>query len=201
MATNDDVTNWIARAKDGDGDAAQLLWERYVERLVALARSKLPGRARRAADEEDVVQNVFHSFFERARNGKFPRLGDRDDLWSLLVVLTHRKSINHSTRERAAKRGGGNIGGESILGRHAESGELRGLDAVLAAEPTPELAVEVAENFEALLASLGTDGQREVVRLRMEGYSVAEIATRMGISERSVARKLALARARIEENQ
>jgi ECF sigma factor len=37
------------------------------------------------ADEEDVVQNAFHSFFQGLARGRFPQLNDRDNLWRLLV--------------------------------------------------------------------------------------------------------------------
>ena len=197
MDPSDDVTEWIGRAKTGDADAARKLWTRYVHRLVDLAQKKLPHRFRRAEDEEDVVQSVFKSFFQRAEAGQFPLLEDRDDLWSLLVVITHRKSINQSNRERAEKRGGGHVRGESVFGQQADGG---GLDIVLGSDPTPDFALEVAENFEKLLETLGTDVQRRVACLRMEGYTIDEIAQELGSSARSVARKIALIRTRLEES-
>jgi hypothetical protein len=42
---------------------------------------------RRAADEEDVVQDAFHSFFRGVSAGRFPQLNDRDNLWRLLVAI------------------------------------------------------------------------------------------------------------------
>ncbi len=62
MSSPGSVSHWIAALKGGDPAAAQPLRERYYRRLVALARKKLQS-TRRAADEEDVVQNAFHSFF------------------------------------------------------------------------------------------------------------------------------------------
>src|SRR5207249_6675395 len=56
------VSAWIDRLKDGDPAAAQPLWERYFGRLVGLARDRLRGAARRAADEEDVALSAFDSF-------------------------------------------------------------------------------------------------------------------------------------------
>ncbi|MEM7231443.1 MAG: sigma-70 family RNA polymerase sigma factor [Planctomycetota bacterium] len=196
---SEDTTEWIRRAKNGDDEAAQRLWTRYVDRLVSLARRKLPERNRRAADEEDVVQSVFQSFFQRAREGRFPQLSDRDDLWSLLVVITHRKAINQSLKERADKRGGGKLRGESILAQPGATGEgPPGFDALFGSEPTPDFALEVAEEFEELLASLATTEQRQVACLKMEGFTVEEIAERLGKSSRSVSRKLVLVRARLE---
>src|SRR2546423_1031621 len=93
-ASEGSITHCIQLLKAGDRSAAQQLWERYFHRLVGLARSKLRGTARRAADEEDVALSAFDSFYRRAELKKFPRLDDRDDLWQLLVVITLRKAID-----------------------------------------------------------------------------------------------------------
>ena len=93
------VTRWISLLKDGDRAAASPLWEAYFHRLVALARDRLRGTPRRAADEEDVALAAFDSFYRRAERGQFPKLQDRDDLWRLLFVLTVRKAIDLARRE------------------------------------------------------------------------------------------------------
>src|SRR5215211_4108285 len=87
MSSEGSVTRWVTALKGGDAAAAQALWERYHRRLVALAREKLRSARRRAADEEDVVQNAFHSFFRGVARDRFPQLNDRDNLWRLLVVI------------------------------------------------------------------------------------------------------------------
>ena len=79
MASEGSVSRWIAGLKVGDEAAAQQLWERYYRRLVGLARKRLRTSRRREADEEDVAQNAFHSFFRGVGRGRFPRLGDRDE--------------------------------------------------------------------------------------------------------------------------
>ena len=61
----------------GDRDGAQALWNVYFQRLVALARVRLRGTPRRAADEEDVALSAFDSFFRGVERGRFPQLGDR----------------------------------------------------------------------------------------------------------------------------
>ena len=69
------VTRWIAQLKDGDRAAAQPLWEAYFHRLVALARKRLRGTPRRAADEEDVALCAFDNGFYNAapEHGQFPQ--------------------------------------------------------------------------------------------------------------------------------
>src|SRR5919199_377063 len=94
MASEGSITHCITLLKAGERAAAQQLWERYFQRLVGLARTKLRGTARRAAEEEDVALSAFDSFYQRAERGQFPQLNDRDDLWQLLVVITVRKAID-----------------------------------------------------------------------------------------------------------
>src|SRR5262249_25246064 len=61
MSSPGSVTVWIAELREGDSRAAQRLWEGYFRRLVELARHKLLGRPRAAADEEDVALSAFDS--------------------------------------------------------------------------------------------------------------------------------------------
>ena len=71
---------------------------------------------------------------------------------------------------------------------------------IVGREPTPEFAVEVADQCDRLVSKLADTLLREIAILKMEGYTVDEIAEKLGMSARSVARKLALARERLEES-
>src|SRR5205085_5062686 len=92
MSGDETVTYWLGQFQAGDRAAAQRLWERYFRRLVGLARKRLEGAPRQAADEEDVALSAFDSFCRGAERGRFPRLEDRNDLWRVLVTLTVRKA-------------------------------------------------------------------------------------------------------------
>src|SRR5262249_48328888 len=104
MSSPGSLSLWIVGLKGGGPGPAPPLWERYYSRLVALARKKLRSARRRAADEEDVVQNAFHSFFRAVAQGRFPQLDDRDSLWRLLVTITAHKALKQLTREQRQKR-------------------------------------------------------------------------------------------------
>jgi DNA-directed RNA polymerase specialized sigma24 family protein len=182
------ITRCIGSLKQGDLSAAQLIWQRYIHRLVGLARSRLRGTARRAADEEDVALSAFDSFFRRAEQGQFSRLEDRDDLWQILFVLTVRKAANLARRERRAKHGGGGVLALSDL-------EGLGADEILGAEPTPELVAQVGEECRRLLDRLGDDTLRRVAQRKLEGSTNAEIATELDCVESTVERKLQRIRA------
>lgn len=187
------VTLWIEQLKDGDAQAVEKLWGRYFAQLVELARSKLGGTPRAAADEEDVALSAFKSFCFGARRGQFPRLTDRDSLWSLLVGITAHKCVDQIRHENRKKR--------SVTG-HSPDGSLtrRGADPIsriISEEPTPEFAAIMAEQFELLLARLdGADDPdlMQIALAKMVGDSTTEIAARFGCVRRTVERKLLLIR-------
>jgi len=188
------VTQWIHQLQAGDRAAAQELWNRYFQRLVGLARCKLQGAQRRAADEEDVVLSAFESFFRGAEQGRFPRLDDRDNLWRLLVVITERKAWNLVQHERRQKRGGGEMRRESGLADGEDSPAEAGINEFASREPTPEMAAQVAGECRRLLELLGDATLRSVAVWKMEGYTNAEIADKLGCVPVTVERKLQLIR-------
>jgi DNA-directed RNA polymerase specialized sigma24 family protein len=198
MATGASDSQWLGLLQDGDPAAAQRLWELYFHRLVGLARAKLQGQPRRAADEEDVALSAFASFCRAAEAGRFPRLADRDDLWRLLVTVTERKAFNLVRDERRQKRGGGAVQGESALFRRDDSA-ARGLDVRAGREPTPEFAAQVAEQCRRLLDRLPDAEMRAIALWKMEGDTSPEIAARLGCALSTVERRLRLIRRLWEE--
>ena len=106
MSSEGSVSDWIDQLKAGDRAAAERLWERYFRRLVQVARSRLRGIPCRAADEEDVALSGFASFCRGAERGRFPQLQNRNDLWTLLILITTRKALDLIERESRQKRGG-----------------------------------------------------------------------------------------------
>ncbi len=188
MSTDGSVTRLIGMLKDGDRAAAQRLWEIYFKRLVGLARSRLRSVSRRVSDEEDVALSAFESFYRRAEHDQFPNLEDREDLWQLLFILTVRKAINLAHHQGRKSRGGGRVKGLADL-------EGLDLDQILGAEPSPELAAQMTEEYQGLLGRLGDDTLRAVAVWKMEGYTNAEVAAKLGCVEHTVGRKLRLIRA------
>jgi ECF sigma factor len=84
--------------------------ERCFTRLARLAHVRLRAVARGPADGENVALSVFDSFFKGVAAGRFPNLGNRDDLWRLLVTITARKAHNQRRDEGRQKRGSGRVG-------------------------------------------------------------------------------------------
>ncbi len=182
--TGDSVTQWISALKQGDQSAALGLWDAYYRRLVGLARSRLRDTPRLIADEEDVALSAFDSFCRAAGAGRFPRLDDRDDLWQILVLITVRKAIDLRNYEDRASRGKGKVKSLTEFTRE-------GLEAIGDDEPTPELASELAEEYQRLMERLGDPSLQNVATWKLEGYTNEEIATRLGCVTSTVERKLA----------
>src|ERR1700724_3620469 len=113
MPDDGSISLWLPLLKDGDEAAVREIWQAYFHRLVALARAKLRGVQRRAADEEDAALSAFDSFCRGAEKGCFPQLNNREDLWRLLVMITARKAYDLAEREGRLKRGGGLVCGDS----------------------------------------------------------------------------------------
>jgi DNA-directed RNA polymerase specialized sigma24 family protein len=185
------VTHWLAELQAGDPAAARQLWERYFRRLVGLARKRLRGAPRLVGDEQDVALSAFASFCRGAEQGRFPALADRDNLWRLLVVMTARKAAHLRRDEGRQKRGGG---AHFAADAPADPEEEPVLGQVLSRDPTPEFAAQINDECERLLSGLGDEELKSVALLRMEGYSVEEIAAQLGCVARSVKRKLQLIR-------
>jgi DNA-directed RNA polymerase specialized sigma24 family protein len=198
MSNDNSVTRWIEGLKSGDADDIERLWNRYFRRLIRLAGAKLPGHCRRAFDEEDVALSAFQSFCERASRGQFQRLSDRGDLWRLLTVLTVRKAImtmRHHTRQ---KRGGGQVGGESHLAPRDDR-EMNSLSEFLSREPTPEDAAQFSDACDNLFGRLEEPTLKTIALRKLHGYTNEEIARELGVTSRTVDRKIRLIRAVWEE--
>lgn len=188
---DDSISQWIHQIKAGDADAAGRLWDAYFERLSALARARIGRFPKRLADEEDVALSVFASLCRGAARGNFPKLSDRDNLWSLLAVITSRKVCDYMTAERARKRGGGEVAAASDLA--GDSSNVNCLDAVLSREPTPEMAAVFAEECERLLGKLDPE-LRQLAIGKMDGLSNEELARDLDCGLRTVERRLRLIR-------
>jgi DNA-directed RNA polymerase specialized sigma24 family protein len=122
------------------------------------------------ANPEDVAVSVLATVLRRTRDGCFPRLADRTNLWKLLVVITARKAATLTVKVQ-----------------RRPAGNSEGIEEIIGSDPTPEFAAQVGEEYRRLLARLPDDWRmlRAVANWKMEGYTNEEIAGKLG---RSVAR-------------
>jgi DNA-directed RNA polymerase specialized sigma24 family protein len=185
--TGGSITHWFQLLQLGEHDAAQPLWERYCARLEALARKMLHGRTPGGIDAEDIALSAFTSMSLGLQRDRFPQLHDRDNLWKVLVVITARK-VSHLLRDQECqKRGGGQLACRITV-------DPVELDRLIGHEPTPEFAVQAAEEYHRLLGRLGRQDLKQIAVWKMEGYTNEEIADLAGCALRTIDRKLRLIR-------
>jgi DNA-directed RNA polymerase specialized sigma24 family protein len=183
------ISRILVDMKRGDEAAAEQLWSRVVGAVAERARKQLAAYGVRGADQEDVAVDVFASLCTGAAKGRFPRLEDRQDLWQILMMLTRQKVIDRR-RKRAPD------WTESALNQGDPASWMAWGVGGVADEAVPaDLVVAGTDTLQFLLDSLD-DTRRTIALLRMDGYSNAEIAQRLGTSLRSVERKVGLIKAK-----
>lgn len=182
----------MQRLRAGDQDAAAAVFNRFGGRLIALARTRLDRRVRQKVDPEDVLQSVWKSFFTRHAQGQFD-LHDWDGLWALLVVITVRKCGRQGKRFRAGRR---NAQRETSPAQGAEGS--RGGWELSGDDPTPSQAVALAETVDTLMRRMEAR-DRDILSLRLQGYTAAEIGARADCTERTVRRVIARVKERLQE--
>lgn len=185
---SDEMTTYLQRLRQGrDDEAAAELWVEYFEKLLSVARRNLGSLPKRVADEEDVAVSAMNSFFVAAESGRFADLGNREELWKLLITIVIRKTNRFKERAVAQKRGSGTVRGESIF--ENQQGES---SAGLAGIPDQPFSSVLMEHCGELLENLNDDTLKEIAVLRLQGYTVSEISKKMALARSTVKRKLAL---------
>jgi RNA polymerase sigma-70 factor (ECF subfamily) len=173
----------LRRYRSGDETAATALYLRYASRLRALAREYCTASYARRFDADDIVQSVFRAFFQGARQRGYT-VPPSGELWGLLMVLALNKIRNLISHHRAGKR---SVHQTTSLPDFASHPALAADDSAAAL-----LRLVMDEHLAGLPQS-----NRAIIRLRIEGYAVMEIAERTGRSRRTVERVLQEFRARL----
>ena len=179
---SDPESTWrlLERYRAGDGSAAEDIFQRYSDRLCAMAEAQIGRRLRRRVEAEDIVQSVFRTLFRRAADGKLA-VDHTGALWRLLVQFTVNKVRKQAERHGAQRRDvAAEVSTTDIVGLGPEP---------VAHDPTPDEAAALADEVERIVSELDATGL-EVFRLTLEGYSTPEIGRRTGRSRWTVRRIL-----------
>lgn len=161
----------LAAYRNGDETAATVLFERYYARLVGLARKKMGGLLRDVEESSDLAQSVFQSVFLRGRDCQI-QIGPQDSLWPLLVTITLNKIRNRAK-----------YWGRKRRDRRREV-PLEDRDP-LETGPLPEDAARLNDLVEQLLEPFN-QRRRTIIEYLLQELPVAEIAHRVGTSERTI---------------
>jgi RNA polymerase sigma-70 factor (ECF subfamily) len=175
----------VEQFRAGDPQAVAQAFALYSRRLIHLAEQHLSAKLAGRTDGEDVVQSVFRTFFRRCAAGDF-HIKNASHLWRLLVQITLLKT---KAKARFHTRSVRNAGAEV-------PGSETWLSEALTQEPGPAEAAALHDQIEVLLHDLPSL-YGDVLRMRLEGHSAAEIAPMLNVSRRTVYRALELLRERL----
>lgn len=189
-ASFESVTMWIDHLRQGSETHADRLWNHFVHRLAALARTKLGNDPRRVADEEDVVVRAMNSFFRGMQDQRFPDVHDRGDLWQVLAMLVDRKAKDQLRYNWAQRRGEGQVRGHSAMQGQSWQNAAQGFSGIEGPEPSPAFVSQSIDEIDRLFRMLDNEEFQTIALLRFEGLTHREIADRLKCSERTVERRL-----------
>ncbi|MEO1526786.1 MAG: protein kinase [Planctomycetota bacterium] len=168
--------------KVGEQSAADVLWQRYTQRLIGLVASRVADRFRDRIAPEEVVQSAWGSFFNAVKRSRV-QVDETLALWNLLATFAKRKLARRLERSAASKRGG--HVGRRIPFDPSESAVHDGSGR----------ETELLDWFETEL-----EGDLHVVLMHLlQGRSQLEIARELGVNERTVRRRIKSIRERLGE--
>lgn len=176
--------------KIGRESAANQIVSEFTSRLVTIAKKRLGRRIQSKVSAEDIVQSALKSFFGRfdefTLNPESPH-----ELWGLLLVITLRKCAKWEDIFGAEKR---DVRRERSLAGDSNQGTANpSRFGLRTSEPSPEEIAIFHDLLDHLLLPFN-ERQREMIRLRLDGLEVEEIATAVMSSKRTVARVMAAAK-------
>jgi DNA-directed RNA polymerase specialized sigma24 family protein len=170
------------------GICTQSFRETLYPRLVAAARHALRSAPRGIVDEEDVALSALENLILGVEQGRFQQLNDQETLWRLLLILIQREAMHLLTYQRRERRGGSKV-------QHFASPTLSpDMNLIASAEPTPEMAVQLADECRHLLDALPDETLKSVAMLKMEGHTNQEAASILGCKVGTIERKLRVIR-------
>ena len=174
--SDDALEALLERLSSGDTAAAGQVFLAYEPYLRMVVRRQLPARLRAKFDSVDVVQSVWADILEGLAASRW-RFADANHLRAFLVKVTRNRFIDRVRRHSTA------------LEREVSLTAATGDDLPSSPEPRPSEVAEAGELWVQILA-LCPPAHHEVIRLKRQGLSLAEISARTGFHPSSVRRIL-----------
>ena len=160
----------LVRARAGEQQALDQLFERYLPPLRRWASGRLPRRARDISDTQDLVQETLLSALRRLQGFELRHPGALHGYLRQAVLNRIRDEFRRARRR-------------------PDSGPLRDDQSHPDASPLEEaIGRQMLERYEAALARLRPDEQEAVVARVEFGYSYDEIAAALDRPTRDAAR-------------
>ena len=193
----------------GEPDAIAAIVSRYYETMAAMAGGLI--RTYRVdpaiLDRDDAVNITLFRLWRATQNNRGFVVETTGDFWRIFRLALERNILHARARGARLKRGGGSAATSDIHSAsetfgaahsHAETMCRRRVintEDLPAATLPPDVSSIADDEAARLLSLLDDPVLKAVVIWRAENYTTVEIAQRLGITTRSVRRKLALIRA------
>jgi RNA polymerase sigma-70 factor (ECF subfamily) len=175
----------LRRAREGNPEAAQELYDRYGDHVLRVVRKILHRRLRRHYDSTDFTQAVWASFFQvPAEQASF------DSPAALVTFLSRMAAhkVMETTRKRLGADKHGSARATSLDAPHPEQGGAVG-ERLPADIATPSQFVIADERWQLMIQGL-PPGHRRILELLREGHSHVDIAEKLGLHRRVIQRLL-----------
>jgi RNA polymerase sigma factor (sigma-70 family) len=167
---------WIGRLNEGDVAAVERVFQAYEPYLRIAIRRRLSPRLRSKVDSGDIAQSVFADLIRGVRGGGCHFAG-----WPQLEAFLRRiaaRRVADCYQEHGR-----------TLERERSLDETPSQSLGDAAQARPSQVAQGREFWESVLRAC-PPAHHEIVRLRMRGHRMGEIAARTGMHEGSVRRIL-----------
>lgn len=184
------IVQYLKDFKQGCKNAEHDLVRRYWPRVVGAASKLFKNGQTPLADGDDIAISVFKVLCTENENGKFDSedLKDHNELWSYLFKIMKSKVIDRARERDSLKRSDNKVARAS----ESDSSEFNFDPAAISTTPLQK-AIEI-EREGQFWSALENEDIRKVVMLRLEGKKHREIAEELGIVERSVRRRIDVAK-------
>ncbi len=165
----------VEKLSQGDNTAAETIFRAYEPYLRQVVRRQLDADLQAKFDSVDIIQSVWSDLLHGFREAAWS-FEDAAHLKAFLVTATRHRFIDRARRHRTA-----------VKKEETENGSLA--EAITSPLPTPSQIVQAEDLWECMLAEC-RPAHRELLQLKRDGLSVAEIASRTGLHEDSIRRIL-----------
>lgn len=166
------LENILARLRQGDVAATEQVFLTFEPYLRVLVRRHISADLQAKFDSVDVVQSIWGDLVKGFRAAQW-QFADANRLRAFLIKATLNRFIDRVRKNRQA------LEHEQPLAPQAHSSP----------QPGPVAQVQAEDLWQQLLA-LCPEQHRELLTLKRQGHSLADIAARTGLHEGSVRRIL-----------
>jgi RNA polymerase sigma-70 factor (ECF subfamily) len=184
----DEFAALVARVRQGDEAALEQLVRQYEKRIRLTARALLRPVLRPYLDSDDLVQSVHRVLLPELRQEKFDSL---EKLLAFAVVVVKRKVARHWRHLKRQKRLEGEPGnGSDFL--------LASLNSKEADPASAAQLKDLKDQLHKVLSDLN-EKDRRLLELRLEGYTMPQVADELGIDAKILRVRLSRLRQRLRD--